>query len=312
MKDFIFNFASSFEEIEFIKPLKVRSITINKNTFLKIEFNQSSLMLSTLHELNPQFHQNSLYEIQRVLMDFFSMYKLNFEQVNFNKSFFNFVDSSISIETRFFTPELMYHIEVTLLFLMKELNIPVVKNDLNLRLNDLSSSQESYELYKTSSCLKFKISPPSQKEDLEYIHSLNRSNPQCLWRFDGNRQWELEELISFCDQLPSQLNVDYFEEPFKNFSDRYLFEKRYDYKIALDESLETLFPHLELFKQSPLVFKPSLFGISSLHQWINQHPDQRVIISSSYEHPSAMIGLKLLSSLKSLEYHGLSNFIKTH
>ena len=83
MKDFIFNFASSFEEIEFIKPLRVRSISCNKNTFLKIEFNQSSLLLSTLHELNPQFHQNSLREIKRALIDFFSMYKLNFEQINF-------------------------------------------------------------------------------------------------------------------------------------------------------------------------------------------------------------------------------------
>jgi hypothetical protein len=79
--------------------------------------------------------------------------------------------------------------------------------------------------------------------------------------------------------------------------------------MAIDESFESFIQSAATNNHYPIVAKASLFGISRLYKWINQHPEAKIIISSSYEHPSAMIGLELLARLKPLEYHGLSKVI---
>ena len=93
MKNFQFEFNATFEDIEFIKPLKVRNKIITKNTFLKVKYKQSYLSLSTLHEINPHFHQRSLVEIKRALLDFFSQYSLQFENIRWDLPFFNCINN---------------------------------------------------------------------------------------------------------------------------------------------------------------------------------------------------------------------------
>ncbi len=311
MKDFYFPIISSLEDFSFQKPLKVRSQTITKNVFLRLQYENSSLYLSTLYEINPQFHQRSLVEIQKSLHDFFKLYSLNFNQIKLDQPFFNTLEHLHLVpESRFYDPEIMYHIEVTILFAMNTLGISPIK-DQKIKQNELATSSDAVESFLSTECLKFKITPKSLDKDLLFIEKLQNKNPKCLWRFDGNRLWNIDQLITFCEKLPSNLNIDYFEDPFLVFSDRFLFEKRYPFLLALDENVEAFFPKLELFTHSPIVIKPSQFGISPLYQWMIHHPKQRVIISSSYEHPSAMLGLKLLAQLKPSEFHGLANFIES-
>jgi O-succinylbenzoate synthase len=172
--------------------------------------------------------------------------------------------------------------------------------------------------YSHSKCIKIKISPTSVLKTKRLLIELNRCNPQLKFRLDGNRLFEFMDMQVFLKDLSDNLDqkivsqIDYIEEPFKIFSELLMMEKISPFKFALDESFISFYsptnaPFLML---NPIVIKPSLYGISSVYNWMRNNPQNRVIISSSFEHPSIMVGLSFLAKERPTEFHGLENFFE--
>ena len=98
--------------------------------------------------------------------------------------------------------------------------------------------------------------------------------------------------------------IEYVEEPFKNFSDTFAFQKLSDVPLAIDESIVNLGEDLTSFDNCYFVLKPSLIGLSSCFELMNRF-SPRTIISSSYERPSALRPFFFLAALNPVQFHGL-------
>jgi hypothetical protein len=298
--------------LPYIHSLPVRLQTISENEFLEVSIEDKKFYLSSIQG----FHDLSLSEIDYKIKYFFSNYQPDFSKIDYSVKFFNTINiqddflNSISGESLFHIESLLYGLHP------KELASQILCNKLN-------DAQKSHEENAASNCLKVKIRPnkSSLKKAISLINEIHKINPSTLFRLDGNRSFELIDLINFSTKLEEQLSagaflkIDYFEEPFKNFYDTYLFSKRSKIKIALDEAA-ALFLNSDLLESnSPMVIKPSFLGLSTVRNWLKSEIRQkrRVIISSSFEHPSIMPGLFFLAeaanSSGSIEYHGLENYL---
>lgn len=148
---------------------------------------------------------------------------------------------------------------------------------------------------------------------IQVINELYQLNPEMIYRLDGNKRFEIDELIAFEKTLKNNINdqaflkIDYIEEPFKNFYDSFLFKKRSELTVAIDESFINYMSSSDLI--FPAVIKPSLIGISPVISWLRSHEDNRAIISSSFEHPSVMLALSFIARQRPNEFHGLENFL---
>jgi hypothetical protein len=298
--------------LPYVHPLPVRLKTISENEFLEVCIDDKKFYLSSIRG----FHNLSLDEIDYKIKYFFSNYQTDSSDIDYSMKFFNTLKnhdnflSSISGEALFHIESLLYGLHP------KAVVHPVL-------CNKLYDAQKSNEENATSKCLKIKIrsDEASLKKTISLINEIHKINPSALFRLDGNRRFELIDLINFSTKLEEQLsssaflNIDYFEEPFKIFYDTYLFSKRSKIKIALDEAA-ALFLNSDLLEtNSPMVIKPSFLGLSTVRNWLKAEIRQkrRVIISSSFEHPSIMPGLIFLAdasnSSGSIEFHGLENYL---
>jgi hypothetical protein len=298
--------------LPYIHPLPVRLKTISENEFLEVCIEDKYFYLSSIQG----FHDLSLSEIDFKVKYFFSNYQPDFANIDYSLKFFN----TINVQDNFLNSisgEALFHIESLLYGLRPEALVHQVL------CNKLYDTQKSNEENAVSKCLKIKIRPDdaSLKKTISLINEIHKINPTALFRLDGNRRFELIDLINFSTKLEKQLsagaflNIDYFEEPFKNFYDTYLFSKRSKIEIALDEAA-ALFLNSDLLEtNSPMVIKPSFLGLSTVRNWLKTEIRQkrRVIISSSFEHPSIMPGLFFLAdaadSSGSIEFHGLENYL---
>ena len=257
--------------------------------------------------LLPGFHNSRLKEVEFILKDLFNdECTLNLSHIEMDKKFFGLLKSNLFINN-----EILFIIETILLGVLE------IKDDTPVKINLVYSETNPIEYYQNTECLKIKIKPQDQKsQTINLIKKLEKENPQMLKRLDGNRKYSIDELNELIFDLKNLLSfkqfskIEYFEEPFTNFYDSLLFEKRSTIPIAIDESFKEYF---KLNTPSPLstsinIIKPSLYGISPIIKWMNLHPDSRYIISSSYEHPSVMPSLYYLARMRPLEYHGLENF----
>lgn len=264
------------------------------------EFVETSVEISSL----PHFHRYSIYEWKFILEDFFSKESFRFDQIELSSPFFNTTEASVIKEG-----ELLFVIE-SVLFAFIEKNFPQSLSSISnkeIKINALYS--KALRLENLPNCLKIKIrpNPHSLQETTEIMSKLLAKNSAIIFRLDGNRTFELQELNSFVNSLDEKnlLNsVQYIEEPFKNFSDTYHFQRFSHVPVALDESITYFFDKLDAFSQCYFVLKPSLLGLSRCFKLSRRYPG-RVIISSSYEFPSAMRALLYLSAINFPQYHGL-------
>lgn len=298
--------------LPYIHPLPVRLKTISENEFLEVCIEDKKFYLSSIQG----FHDLSLSEIDYKIKYFFSSYQTNFSNIDYSQKFF----STLEVRDDFLNSisgEALFHIESLLYGLCPKAGVS------QILCNKLYDAQKSNEENAASKCLKIKIRPDdaSLKKTISLINEVHKINSSALFRLDGNRRFELIDLINFTSKLEDQLspgaflNIDYFEEPFKNFYDTYLFSKRSKIKIALDEAA-ALFLNSDLLEtNSPMVIKPSFLGISPIRKWLKTEIRQkrRVIISSSFEHASVMPGLIFLASSADSngvnEFHGLENYL---
>ncbi len=291
--------ATEIVDMAYKGPVLVRGKKISSNQFLKVSLNNQFFYFSSL----PNVHQTSLQEISFELNQFFKANRpINLEAADFNKACFGVVENSPGL-----SGEMLFVIETLLLGLIK----PIAPSD--IKINQVYTIDKDLSEYVNAQCLKIKISPKGMNENFKTLVSLHELYPNLKYRLDGNRQFELDELLkltSLLEQMPLLLkNIDYIEEPLKNFYESIVFNQCSTIPLALDESFEVYFKNnlLPIKPHSPLVIKPSLFGISPIYRWMTKNPDKRVIISSCYEHPTVMTSLNFLAGLKPLEFHGLEN-----
>ncbi|MBC7429567.1 MAG: hypothetical protein H7336_13200 [Bacteriovorax sp.] len=300
----------SYETLHYKWPVPVRGTPVNENNFLKVTLLDSDYFISVL----PGFHEATLEEITFKLRYFFSTYSLDFGHIDFSKKFFNLVEIDDYLEG--IHSETLFNIEVLLLGMIRKTHSGLFNNNPVME-NELYRAARGTQAYTQSKCLKIKIAPDSLEKTIKLINELHRLNKELIIRLDGNRQFEINEMIVFEERLKKNIllesfkKIDYIEEPFKNFADTFLFKKRSVLKVAMDESFSTYrqLSAEEFPDEIPVVIKPSLFGISSIHNWMQTHSKKRVIVSGSFEHPTVKIGLTFLASTRPYEYHGLENFL---
>lgn len=301
---------TSYVTFPYKEPVPVRGAILNENRFLKVTLLGEDYFISVL----PKFHDSTLEEVAFKIKSFFKTYTLNFDSIDFAKRYFNLVEADDYLNN--IHNETLFSIETLLLEMLKKTHPGLFNNNV-FQVNELYRASLGPPAYINSKCLKLKIAPLSVEKTIRLLNELHTHNKELIFRLDGNRLFELNELVAFEKTLKENIpesafkKIDYIEEPFKNFGDTYVFQKRSDLTIAMDESFSSLITlnDEEFPKDIPVVAKPSLFGISTIYNWMQTHTKKRIIISSSFEHPTVKIGLDFLARERPLEFHGLENFL---
>lgn len=158
--------------------------------------------------------------------------------------------------------------------------------------------------------VKIKVGRQALDEDLEFVHSVCRENPDIDVRIDANRAWTLQIAQVFLDAT-RHLTLDYIEEPLKDQTDLAAFARSSHVPLALDETLRE--PEVERYRQyaDVYVLKPTLSGgmIGTIERIKQAQANQiRCIISSSYESGIGMLGLLELARAIPGETHGLDTY----
>lgn len=298
---------TSFETLKYRSPMPVRGIIIDSNRFLKVRVLEKDYYLSVL----PGLHNATLEELNFKVLHFFSHYNLDFKSIDFGVKFFNLITTRDSFLDSI-KEETLFNLEAILLGMIKTTHPHLFSHD-SIAINLLYSDKDGAEFYLDADCIKIKITPGNVDHTIKTINELYKLNPEMIYRLDGNKRFEIDELIAFEAALEKGVSsvafskIDYIEEPFKNFYDTTLFIKRSQLTVAIDESYKNYMGSQEL--NYPAVIKPSLIGISPVYSWLRSHEDNRAIISSSFEHPTVMVSLQFLAGLRPNEFHGLENFL---
>ncbi len=301
------NIETSFTTLAYRSPVPVRGLTIDHNRFLKVRVLEVDYYLSVL----PGLHQATLEELNLKVKHFFSNYDLDFKSIDFSVKFFNLVSAHDTFLDSI-KEECLFNIEAILLGMLQKTHPHLFSHDA-IAINLLYNDHDGTQFYLDADCIKIKINPENVHKTIQVINELYQLNPEMIYRLDGNKRFELDELIAFEQTLKKSIHpeafakIDYIEEPFKNFYDTFLFKKRSHLTIAIDESYKNYIASEDLI--FPAVIKPSLIGISPVFSWLRFHQDNRGIISSSFEHPSVLVALSFLARQRPNEFHGLENFL---
>lgn len=282
-------------------PLSIRGTYLTKNEFLVVTYQDKQLLLSVL----PGFHQSTLNEIKFILEHLLPKASLQAPLIASQKGL-GLIEKEELVSL---VHELLFFLENALFYFHSSGD-----KSFHIQSNALTSLKEDLSRF-DSDCVKIKFqafeNPLLLKEKMIKALSLN---PQLKFRIDANRSFDLHELLRLQEFLLKEIpkdRFDYFEEPLKNSNDLITYQKHSDILYALDET----FHHspawcLKYFSHLPIVLKPSLLGISTTAQYLESYPQTRFIVSSSYEHPSALLALKFLGNFRLHEFHGLSSVVE--
>lgn len=289
-----------FEKIPFsyTAPVVAGTKLLTDNTLLRVS--HAGRILVDLSVL-PGFHHYSLDEWKYFLEQFFAGHDLDRENVQLDKLFFNMTSDQIH------SSELAYAVEAVLFAWLKNFapeKVPSYDKN-SQRVHGLYSATVPFD--NVPDCVKIKIRPHKEKEAAHAIRQCLAKNGNVHFRFDGNRTFELDDLLSFLQFLSETcppFAVDFIEEPFVNAADFLPFQLRSSIPLALDESLPFLLDQLGSSSSEYLILKPSVLGLSKCFELTRKFAP-RTIISSTYETSTAMEALYALASLNPGQSHGL-------
>lgn len=310
------NLDFSLSEIFYTEAISVQKGTLDKNRVLSVLISNTRETIGKI-DFTPlaHFHHYTLEEWEYTLDQFFNDNQISLEDISLTAIYFNMIKEP----TVKYTGELLFITESVLFAVIEKYSPKSLSGIKNRRIliNGLYST--STDLEKIPDCLKIKIRPT--KESLEVTKNLIKDlllkKTDIRFRLDGNRSFELDELIFFMKELEAFCgptffqSVEYLEEPLINHYDYRSFFQFYPYPEALDESLLGFINNLENLKKLPagthLVLKPSLFGISKSFELMETafHTGNNVVVSSSYETKSAIRPLLFLAASNALTCHGL-------
>lgn len=154
---------------------------------------------------------------------------------------------------------------------------------------------EGFKFFK----LKFK---KFERNEIDLLEKISDLNPQIRVRLDFNQQLNIDWINTLLLNLPPQL-IDYIEEPSENF---YTYIEKYPHLFAVDESLRKI-KNFPLDLPLTYVIKPSLQDQFEDLIFKLKNKKQRIIISSSFDSPSMIEGLKHLIYKNNLleDTHGI-------
>lgn len=292
--------------LPYSQELVVWDQILSGNHFLKTHFLGRDYFISTL----PKIHELELKQIEFELKSFCHNHQFSFDNIDFNKPFFNTTKVS---DRLFIHPEFLFVLETLLLGYIHHNISP--QNLTAPKINGLFDKKRDITEYKNEECLKIKI---RTTDDFKLLNTklcaLLELNPQMLFRLDGNRSFSLLKLLELESELDPKVKkqIDYIEEPFHNFYDNVSFRNQSGLKLAMDENF-THFLKLEEKKKAlqdfAIVIKPSLFGLSNIHNFLTKTQQSDITISSTYEHESMLIGHYFLANKTLNKYHGLGLFV---
>lgn len=297
--------------LEYSEPIVVNQKTLSSNRLLRVTLDHSiSLDLSALAD----FHHYNLEEWRYTLDQFFKENAIDYHSISLSLPYFNMIkDPTMTLQG-----ELLFVVE-SVLFALIEKNAPSLlfsSHNHTIKINGLYNKNVSP--INVPECLKIKISPTSESliETYSLMTEMLLVNPEILFRLDGNRRFELHELIVFMSEIEKNCgieiknSIEYLEEPLKNKAEYTQFNQVSPYPLALDESMSGFLLNLDLLKELPpdttLILKPSLFGISKCFEIIQKCRELGLccVISSTYESKSAIRPLLYLALQSPFTYHG--------
>ncbi len=297
-----------FSEFSYTAPIIVNRFQISKNRLLKIDIFNHEELISTLNlSALPHFHNYNVDEWKYTLDTFYTDRELDFFNIDLSKPFFNTTTSGTN-----YSGELLFIIE-SILFAVIERKYPQALSSIDkitIKVNALYSPD--LELEDLPEYIKIKIRPTKENLDdtIAVIKNLKGKKTDILFRLDGNRSFEFSELVNFLNQIkrefgPLEQIIEYIEEPFKNYSDSYSLSNYSTIPVALDESLLLFIDQLsKIPKDSYVIVKPSLLGISKSFEILNLFKD-KAVISSSYETKDSIRPMMYLAALNPYTFHGL-------
>jgi hypothetical protein len=277
------------QEITYLKPIKLPNKELASNIFSRL-----TLIPDDQSKRPPfidifgllGFYCTTLAEKKTAIIHFFSAYDLNFNDLKMDLPFFN----TTSTGDLQISGEILFDIECALFN---------TQEDFKIHTNAFGIS----EINNNVSCVKIKISPelPMQTELAIILNKKSIEGELPLLRFDGNRKFELDQLLDFLNLLNDSVlkRIEYIEEPFINFYDLYSFRMISKIKIAIDESFFYYQNSLQcLPSKSFLILKPALFGISRSYALIKEASllGHSIIISSTYQPASTFMPLLALAT----------------
>lgn len=292
-------------DFQYKKPIPVKKWYVRYNQALVVYASADGKEEAVIHLTSlPHFHDYNILEWKFALEDFFSSEDLNFNHIELSSPFFNTTNARSYNES-----ELLFVIE-SVLFAFIEKNFiaalaSIPKTD--IKINGLYSKELGLE--EIPECLKIKIRPGDEKifDTIQLMKDLVEKKSTIRFRLDGNRTFDLVQMIQLAHQLEKNhlLHlVEYIEEPFKNFSDIYQFQKISSIPLALDESVVPFIDRPDQFPDFFFILKPSLVGLSTCFK-LAKHFGNKIIISSSFELPTCFRSFLYLAALNPDQYHGL-------
>ena len=268
----------------------------------------------------PGFHQHSLNEWQFMIDTFFKEEDLDLSNINLEKPFFNTINKSSAYYS--LSNDLLFAIEAVLFKVIQRYCPEKLsffsETALTIKVNNLYHPAMKTDFTKID-CLKIKIRPTAEslQQTITVLKNGILKNSKIQFRLDGNRTFDLIDLINFTNEIQFSFSttfidqINYFEEPLKNFYDSFIFQKMFHYNLGFDESILTYQNNLEklgtLPPHSTLILKPSMLGISKCLEIMKnaQRYNFETVISSTYESPSCFAILQYLTSLSPSTTHGL-------
>lgn len=301
-------------EFEYTEPIIVRSHVIKNNQLLSIKVTNHDEFIAQLDlSALPYFHQYSAIEWKYTLLHIFSQQDISLKEISLEMPFFNMLKNIPDVYAH---GEFLFIIE-SILFLVVEKYSPQSLNNYSkesIRSNALMG--ENFNFDSNPACIKLKIRPTLENLSKTKLamKTLLTNNPDTKIRLDGNRSFELLDLIQFmheCERFFETrfLNfIEYIEEPLKNSLENNIFSNQTKYTLALDESLEMMtdLNRVNLDVISAIVIKPALLGISKSNQLMKEAMSLGInaVISSSYETKSAIRPLLYLAHINPHTFHG--------
>jgi len=284
--------------IPLVKPLKIKSITLTKRNglLLKLTDDQSNYSFGEISPL-PGFHSETPDQAEQQIFSLLNDLKCEYR----NKPDKDFNLLPIKLKTKPLFPSVQFGIEMAIWDLMSPTNQHHDKVKVNGLLSgstDEMMASAKKLLNEGYDALKLKVGREDIDSEISFIHQLRKSfGTQFQLRLDANQEWKYDETVYFAKNV-ADIQIEYIEEPLKDFLRLEELHKQTKLPFAIDES----FPELKDLPchTKALIIKPSFVGgISKTCELIYLTLSMGIqpIITSAFE---SGLGLRTLTKLASL------------
>ena len=267
----------SFEFYKFQIPLKFplkiakEELTFREGLILRVTDDKNNIGIGEISPL-PGLHKENLLQTIKQLRSI-SSYLLN-KEIPINLEQFN---NGFDVWLKNFSlyPSLQFGIESAFLSLLAaQQRISVIdifhsSLDKSVKINALLTGTPKLITKKINQYLaegftvfKIKVGRNAIDDDIKLVNAINKIiDGNAVLRLDANQTWTLDEALHFFQSIDMN-NIEYIEEPLKNFEELPDLLKKKNIPIALDENILKFFNNQQLSPSQikTFVIKPTVIG----------------------------------------------------